>query len=152
MRGRPSKYLEMLRDREVARWYGQVSQGSRKTAKVYLRRLGYAYDRYGTTPRAVTKLDRREIRDFQKLGSGSNSLATSCSTTLPEGHSEGRRRRRLPGRLTKWVSIGSRQLARTFVLQQPVRNHLVSMSVLTRATFAWKEAGGTWCVIGMTSH
>jgi hypothetical protein len=64
MRGRPSKYLEMLRDKEVARWYGQVSQGSRKTAKVYLRRLGYACDRYHTTPRAVAKLDRKGIRDF----------------------------------------------------------------------------------------
>jgi hypothetical protein len=64
MQGRPSKYLEMLGDREVARWYGQVSQGSRKTAKVYLRRLGYACDRYHITPRAVAKLDRRGMRDF----------------------------------------------------------------------------------------
>ncbi len=32
MCGRPSKYSEVLRDREVARWYGQVSQGSKKTA------------------------------------------------------------------------------------------------------------------------
>ena len=64
MHGRPSKYLEMLKDREVARWFGQVSQGSKKTARVYLRRLGYACDRYHTTPRAVAKLDRRGIRDF----------------------------------------------------------------------------------------
>ena len=64
MQGRTSKYQDMLRDRNVARWYGQVSQGSRKTAEVYLRRLGYTCDRYKTTPRAVAKLDRRGIRDF----------------------------------------------------------------------------------------
>jgi hypothetical protein len=51
----------MLRDRGVARWFGQVSQGSKKTAKVYLRRLGYACDRHHTTPRLVAKLDNRGI-------------------------------------------------------------------------------------------
>ena len=64
MQGGKSKYTEMLDDRDVARWFGQVSQGSKKTAKVYLRRLGYTCDRYHTTPHDVAKLDRRGIRDF----------------------------------------------------------------------------------------
>lgn len=54
----------MLRDKDIARWYGQVSKGSKKTAKVYLRSLGYACDRYHTTSRAFARLNRRGIRDF----------------------------------------------------------------------------------------
>ncbi|MDG6921572.1 MAG: site-specific integrase, partial [Nitrososphaerota archaeon] len=64
MQGGKSKYTEMLEDRDVARWFSQVSQGSKKTAKVYLRGLGYSCERYHTTPHDVAKLDRRGIRDF----------------------------------------------------------------------------------------
>jgi hypothetical protein len=59
MQGGQSKYTGMLDDRDVARWFGQVSQGSKKTGKVYLRRLGYACERYHTTPHDVARLDRR---------------------------------------------------------------------------------------------
>ena len=36
-----TKYLHLLEDPEVKRWYQNVVRGSRITADVYLRRLGW---------------------------------------------------------------------------------------------------------------
>lgn len=56
----PSKYKELLEDKEVSSWFKDVEQGSDITASVYLRRLGAFCNRHNTTPDKFVKLAKKE--------------------------------------------------------------------------------------------
>ncbi|MEM3434042.1 MAG: hypothetical protein QXU33_05885 [Candidatus Methanomethyliaceae archaeon] len=47
------KYLHLLEDPDVRRWYENVARGSITTAEVYLRRLGFFCSSLGSTPREL---------------------------------------------------------------------------------------------------
>jgi hypothetical protein len=62
-RKRP-EYSRLLLDKQVARWNGNLAQGSPITAGVYLRRLGSICARFGLIP---TELIRKRSRDISNL-------------------------------------------------------------------------------------
>jgi len=57
-RGIGPKYIHLLDDPEVRGWYDNLSQGSRITAKKYLRRLGFIRAPRRTTRRLDRAVDR----------------------------------------------------------------------------------------------
>ncbi len=65
-----AKYLYLLKDRKVERWYLNVARGSQITADVYLRRLGFFCSDRGLTPGQLARLSEqksvqaKEILDF----------------------------------------------------------------------------------------
>jgi hypothetical protein len=63
-KGRPPKYVHLLDDRNVERWYEQTAKGARETANVFLRRLGHVCEKYETTPQRIARLGKKGIRDL----------------------------------------------------------------------------------------
>lgn len=59
-----SKYADMLKEKEMKRWYQNVARGSLITADVYLRRLGAVCDAHGIAPQALAKMKDRALYDF----------------------------------------------------------------------------------------
>ena len=59
-----AKYLHLLDDLEVKRWYGNVCRGSRITADVYLRRLGAFCVTQGTSPSRLVEMGERSVTDL----------------------------------------------------------------------------------------
>jgi hypothetical protein len=57
----PSKYVNLLDDIRVKRWYDNVARGSKVTADVYLRRLGSFCGSYNLTPNDLMSLGEEEI-------------------------------------------------------------------------------------------
>ena len=57
----PSKYVNLLDDIRVKRWYDNVARGSKVTADVYLRRLGSFCGLYNLTPNDLMSLGEEEI-------------------------------------------------------------------------------------------
>jgi len=58
---RASKYMTLLEDVSVKRWYDNVARGSRVTADVYLRRLGNFCNSLKITPNKLLSLKESEI-------------------------------------------------------------------------------------------
>jgi site-specific recombinase XerD len=58
------KYGHLLDDKNIRRWYENVSRGSKITADTYLRRLGNFCETYKTTPEELIKLDEKRIYEF----------------------------------------------------------------------------------------
>jgi hypothetical protein len=58
---RTSKYIALLEDVSVKRWYDNVARGSRVTADVYLRRLGNFCHSLNITPSELLLLKERDI-------------------------------------------------------------------------------------------
>lgn len=46
-------YAYLLKDVDIKRWYENVARGSRVTADVYLRRLGWACKHLNLTPKEL---------------------------------------------------------------------------------------------------
>jgi hypothetical protein len=61
---RRAKYLHLLDDLEVKRWYGNVARGSRITADVYLRRLGAFCVTQGISPGRLVEMGERSVTDL----------------------------------------------------------------------------------------
>ena len=53
---RKGKYVVLLEDGDVRRWYDNVARGSPATADVYLRRLGSFCQQFNKTPKALASL------------------------------------------------------------------------------------------------
>ncbi len=58
------KYARLLEDSDVRRWYSNVARGSRVTADVYLRRLGFFCELKGVSPRDFVSLDAGRIKNM----------------------------------------------------------------------------------------
>jgi len=58
---RKGKYVFLMKDVDVKRWYDNVARGSLVTADVYLRRLGAFCQRFSKTPKAFTSLSKRDL-------------------------------------------------------------------------------------------
>jgi hypothetical protein len=56
-----NKYLFLLNDPDVKRWYNNVSRGSRVTADVYLRRVGSFCQKFKTTPKRLAAMSDLEL-------------------------------------------------------------------------------------------
>jgi hypothetical protein len=54
---RGTAYLHLLKDKNVQRWFENVARGSKITADVYLRRLGWFCQTYNTTPSKLLKMN-----------------------------------------------------------------------------------------------
>jgi hypothetical protein len=59
-RGR-AKYLHLLEDEDVKRWYSHVTRGSAVTADVYLRRLGSFCAKNNLTPPVLTTMSPMKL-------------------------------------------------------------------------------------------
>jgi hypothetical protein len=55
------KYAELLKDKELRRWYDNVARGSVITADIYLRRLGGFCKDYKQTPKGLLKMKEKEL-------------------------------------------------------------------------------------------
>ncbi len=62
--GRGAKYLHLLEDIRVRRWYDDTARGSQITADVYLRRLGFICQKLRKTPADLLALDKRKAKDL----------------------------------------------------------------------------------------
>ena len=58
------KYEYLLKDKNLRRWYENMSRGSPTTADVYLRRLGNFYETYKITPQELIKMEEKRISDL----------------------------------------------------------------------------------------
>ena len=58
---RKGKYVFLMKDVDVKRWYDNVARGSPVTADVYLRRLGAFCQRFGKTPNALASLSEGNV-------------------------------------------------------------------------------------------
>jgi len=63
-RARRSKYSDLLENAGVKRWYSNVARGSRVTADVYLRRVGYFCASLKLTPTELASKNERKTRDL----------------------------------------------------------------------------------------
>ena len=60
-RGRGSRFIKLLEDKEVRRWYENNARGSVVTADVYLRRLGNFCEAHSSTPKKFAARSEKEI-------------------------------------------------------------------------------------------
>ena len=60
-RGRGKKYISLLQNKNIERWYNNVARGSVITADVYLRRLGSFCKDYNVTPEKLIKMKEKTI-------------------------------------------------------------------------------------------
>ncbi|MCK5291266.1 MAG: site-specific integrase [Thermoplasmata archaeon] len=60
-RGRGSRFIKLLEDKEVRRWYENNARGSVVTADVYLRRLGNFCEVHKLTPKKFAAKSEKEI-------------------------------------------------------------------------------------------
>lgn len=58
---RGKKYLYLLKDKDVKRWYENIARGSITTADVYLRRLGSFCREYKTSPIKIVEMEERKL-------------------------------------------------------------------------------------------
>ncbi len=63
--GKGAKYAYLLEDRDVRRWYQNVSRGSRITGDVYLRRIGNFRNGTGLSPKDLIELSDKQLSDRQ---------------------------------------------------------------------------------------
>ena len=63
-KGRGAKYVRLLEDPTLERWYKNAARGSQITAEVYLRRLGSVCAAHGMIPSDLLKKTSSERRDF----------------------------------------------------------------------------------------
>jgi integrase len=59
-----ARYGHLLEDKDVRRWYENVSRGSEVTAEVYLRRLGAFCEAHGLTPRRLAAMGEKRLHDL----------------------------------------------------------------------------------------
>jgi hypothetical protein len=79
------KYSLLLEDKEVRRWYDNVSRGSTITADVYLRRLGSFCQDRELTPAALIEMKPKELEkmlldlvtDMQKKGKAGSYISSN---------------------------------------------------------------------------
>lgn len=58
-KGRGKRYIHLLENKNIKRWYDNVARGSVITADVYLRRLGRFCEDYNVTPQKITKMNKK---------------------------------------------------------------------------------------------
>lgn len=58
------KYKHLLQDKNIQRWFDNVGRGSKITAMVYFRRLGYFCLLNHTSPRQLIKLEDKKLYDL----------------------------------------------------------------------------------------
>ncbi|MGI0080670.1 MAG: hypothetical protein ACRECH_13735 [Nitrososphaerales archaeon] len=75
-----SECAKLLEDKEVNAWYDNLSQGSRVTAYIYMRRLGRFCARNSLTPKTLLKVKPKQIQ---------NLLITLVSDMKKEGKAGG---------------------------------------------------------------
>lgn len=57
-KGRGKRYVRLLENKNIKRWYDNVARGSVITADVYLRRLGRFSEDYNVTPEKIIKMGK----------------------------------------------------------------------------------------------
>jgi integrase len=62
--GREKKYIKMLTDKKIVRWYDDLERGSKITADTYLRRLGSFCATVKMSHSDIVKLSEKEIFDL----------------------------------------------------------------------------------------
>lgn len=75
-KGRGKKYIDLLQDKDIKRWYDNCARGSIITADTYLRRLGSYCITYKTTPQKIAKKKEKDaynmimdfVSDMEKRG------------------------------------------------------------------------------------
>lgn len=58
------KYIDLLKDPDVRRWYDNLARGSQATADVRLRGIGRFCARFGTSPKEFLQKSEKEISDL----------------------------------------------------------------------------------------
>jgi integrase len=92
-RGRGSRYIHLLEDPQVQRWYDNVARGSVITADVYLRRLGNFCELMGISPKGLAKKSEKKLYELfldlisqmerdEKAGSYINSIIKALKSWL----------------------------------------------------------------------
>lgn len=61
---REGGYKSLFNDKNLKRWYDNVSRGSQVTADVYLRRLGHLCNDLKTTPQELAKMKEEQLYDL----------------------------------------------------------------------------------------
>ena len=61
---RADGYAVLFRDKNLKRWYDNVSRGSLVTADVYLRRLGHLCNNLKKTPQDLAKMKEGQLYDL----------------------------------------------------------------------------------------
>jgi len=61
---RGKEYIHLLKNKDIKRWYENLSRGSIITADVYLRRLGKFCSDYKITPKKIINMEEKELYDF----------------------------------------------------------------------------------------
>jgi integrase len=61
---REGGYKSLFNDKNLKRWYDNVSRGSQVTADVYLRRLGHLCNDQKTTPQELAKMKEEQLYDL----------------------------------------------------------------------------------------
>jgi len=59
-----SRSKRLLADSDVARWHGNLREGSELTADIYVRRLDFVCQQFGVSPRSLAELDSKAACDF----------------------------------------------------------------------------------------
>ena len=63
-KGRGKKYIYLLKNKNIKRWYDNVARGSVVTADVYLRRFGKFCEDYKITPEKLIKMGKKARYNF----------------------------------------------------------------------------------------
>ena len=61
---REEGYKKLLENKELKRWFDNVSRGSQVTAKVYLRRLGHLSTELKITPQQLTDMKEEQLYEL----------------------------------------------------------------------------------------
>jgi hypothetical protein len=59
-----SRSRRLLADLDVARWHGNLREGSELTADIYVRRLDFVCEQFGVSPRSLAGFDSKAACDF----------------------------------------------------------------------------------------
>jgi hypothetical protein len=95
-----SEYSSLLENAKIRRWYENISRGSRVTADVYLRRLGYFCNRFKLSPERMLDLDDEKLQDF----------LSDAITNLEKENYAGSYIQSLLKTIRSWLSFNRREL------------------------------------------
>ena len=122
MAKKAKKYVFLMEDREIKRWYDELYRSSVITAGVYFRRLGSFCNRVGTDPeklllfgdKEVTDLISDEISEMEKRGLAGSYISSTVSA------------------VKSWLTYNNRKLSRKIKIKDhnlnpTLRNERVPM-------------------------
>jgi hypothetical protein len=96
------KYAELLKDKELRRWYDNVARGSVITADIYLRRLGGFCKDFNQTPKGLLKMKEKELY---------NLLLDAISDLEQKGHA-GSYQQSILKAVRSWLNFNGKTITR----------------------------------------